>query len=145
MIRHRNSNYRRTSKTKKRQPWAQLREHRKSLRITYAKDREAGLPGVWIPEGLDRKYPKAGGAWEWQWFFPSRQRMLDPRTGLRRRHHVLDATFQHAIRQGAIRARLDKRVYLCEALRELSRRLGWLDDHRRHKAVHDRSAARSGI
>ena len=35
---------------------------------------------------------------------------MDPRTGLRRRHHVLDATFQHAIRQGAIRAQLDKRV-----------------------------------
>ena len=34
----------------------------------------------------------------------------DPRTGLRRRHHVLDASFQHAIRLGARRARLDKRV-----------------------------------
>jgi site-specific recombinase XerC len=65
---------------------------------------------VWLPEGLERKFPKAGQAWEWQWFFPSRQRIIDPRTGLRRRHHVLDATFQHAIRQGAIRARLDKRV-----------------------------------
>ena len=36
--------------------------------------------------------------------------MLDPRSGLRRRHHLLDATFQHAIRQAALRARLDKRV-----------------------------------
>ena len=65
---------------------------------------------MWLPEGLERKFPQAGKAWEWQWFFPSRQRMMDPRTGLRRRHHVLDATFQHAIRQGAIRAQLDKRV-----------------------------------
>jgi len=36
--------------------------------------------------------------------------MRDPRSGLRRRHYVLDATFQHAIRQAARRARLDKRV-----------------------------------
>jgi site-specific recombinase XerD len=36
--------------------------------------------------------------------------MKDPRTGLLRRHHVLDATFQHAIRQAARRARLAKRV-----------------------------------
>jgi site-specific recombinase XerD len=36
--------------------------------------------------------------------------MKDPRTGLRRRHHVLDASFQNAIRLGARRARLDKRV-----------------------------------
>jgi site-specific recombinase XerD len=36
--------------------------------------------------------------------------MNDPRTGLRRRHHVLDASFQNAIRLGARRAQLDKRV-----------------------------------
>jgi site-specific recombinase XerD len=29
---------------------------------------------------------------------------------LLRRHHVLDATFQHAVRKGAIEARLNKRV-----------------------------------
>ena len=73
-------------------------------------DREAGWPGVWLPEGLERKYPKAGKAWEWQWFFPSRQQMRDPRTGLLRRHHVLDATFQNAIKQAALRAGLNKRV-----------------------------------
>lgn len=36
--------------------------------------------------------------------------MKDPRSGLRRRHHVLDATFQHFIRQAARRAKLGKRV-----------------------------------
>ena len=67
-------------------------------------------PGVWLPEGLDRKYPHAGKDWEWQWFFPSRERSIDPQTGLRRRHHVSDAAFQHAIRQAARRARLNKHV-----------------------------------
>jgi integron integrase len=80
------------------------------LRQLHADDRQAAIPGVWLPEGLERKWPKAGESWEWQWFFPSRQWMTDPRTGLKRRHHVLDATFQHAIRQGAIRAGLNKRV-----------------------------------
>lgn len=88
----------------------QLREHRKSLRVMYEKDREAGLPGVWIPEGLDRKYPKAGEAWEWQWFFPSRELMTDPRSGLRRRHHVLEERLQATIRDAARRAELNKRV-----------------------------------
>ena len=87
-----------------------LLAHRDRLRKLHAEDREAEAPGVWLPEGLDRKYPKAGKAWEWQWFFPSRQQMKDPRTGLLRRHHVLDATFQHAIRQAAARAGLAKRV-----------------------------------
>jgi integron integrase len=87
-----------------------LRAHRERLRRLHAADQEAGVPSVWLPEGLERKYPQAGQSWEWQWFFPSRQLMKDPRTGLRRRHHVLDATFQHAIRQAARRAKLDKRV-----------------------------------
>lgn len=87
-----------------------LRAHRERLRGLHSQDQLQDAPGVWLPEGLERKYPLAGKAWEWQWFFPSRQLMNDPRTGLRRRHHVLDATFQHTIRQAAHRAQLDKRV-----------------------------------
>jgi integron integrase len=87
-----------------------LRAHRERVRQLYAEDQKQGAPGVWLPEGLDRKYPQAGKAWEWQWFFPSRERSKDPQTGLLRRHHVLDATFQHAIRLAAQRAGLNKRV-----------------------------------
>jgi integron integrase len=87
-----------------------LEEHRERLRGLHGDDQRGGVPGVWLPESLERKYPKAGQSWEWQWFFPSRQLMHDPRTGLRRRHHVLDASFQHAIRLAARRAQLDKRV-----------------------------------
>ena len=36
--------------------------------------------------------------------------MRDPHSGWYRRHHVLDATFQHAIRQAMKAARLNKRV-----------------------------------
>jgi integron integrase len=87
-----------------------LAAHRERLRRLHTQDRAAGLPGVWLPEGLERKWPKAGEAWEWQWFWPSRELMNDPRTGLRRRHHVLDVTFQHFVRQGARQAHLDKKV-----------------------------------
>lgn len=87
-----------------------LRAHRERLRVLFAEDREKGLPGVWLPESIERKSPKAGEQWPWQWFWPSRETMVDPRSGLRRRHHVLDATFQHFIRQAAKRAKLDKKV-----------------------------------
>jgi integron integrase len=87
-----------------------LRAHRERLRRLQVEDREKGLPGVWLPEALARKHPRAGEQWEWQWFWPSRETMKDPRTGLRRRHHVLDATFQHFVRQAARRAKLDKKV-----------------------------------
>jgi integron integrase len=87
-----------------------LGAHRERLRQLHAEDRARALPGVWLPEGLERKWPHAGEQWEWQWFWPSREVMKDPRTGARRRHHVLDATFQHAIRHAARGAKLDKKV-----------------------------------
>jgi integron integrase len=87
-----------------------LRLHRERLRRLHAEDQRDEVPGVWLPEGLDRKYPHAGKAWEWQWFFPSRERSTDPQTGLRRRHHVTDAAFQNTIRKAARRAEIDKQV-----------------------------------
>jgi integron integrase len=87
-----------------------LRAHRDRVRGLYEEDRAADLAGVWLPEALERKYPGAGTAWEWHWLFPSRQVMRDPHSGLKRRHHVLDASFQQSIRLAARAARLNKRV-----------------------------------
>lgn len=87
-----------------------LRAHRDRLRALFDEDRAEKVAGVWLPEALQRKYPNAGVSWEWFWFFPSRQLMRDPHSGWYRRHHVLDATFQHAIRQAMRAARLNKRV-----------------------------------
>ena len=87
-----------------------LREHRERLRLLHQQDRAARLPGVELPEALERKWPKAGESFEWFWFFPSRNLLRDHRSGVIRRHHVLDGTFQKAIREAAARIRLDKRV-----------------------------------
>jgi integron integrase len=87
-----------------------LRAQRDRVRGLHEADRAEGQAGVWMPEALERKYPGAGKSWEWFWLFPSRQILRDPHSGLRRRHHVLDATFQQAIREGARAAELNKRV-----------------------------------
>lgn len=87
-----------------------LKAHRERLRERHARDRAAGQPGVELPEALERKWPKAGEKFEWYWFFPSRNLLRDHRSGIIRRHHVLDQTFQKAIREAAGRAQLDKRV-----------------------------------
>jgi len=89
---------------------ARLREHRERLRHLHQQDRNERLPGVELPEALERKWPKAGERFEWFWFFPSRNLLRDHRNGLIRRHHVLDGTFQKAIREAADRLCLDKRV-----------------------------------
>jgi len=87
-----------------------LERHLERLRKLYAADRTARLPGVWLPEGLEKKFARAGEAWEWQWLFPSREAARDPVSGLRRRHHVLDGTFQNAVRMAAQAAGITKRV-----------------------------------
>ena len=87
-----------------------LSVHVDRLRRLFAADRAAALPGVWLPEGLARKYQRAGEQWEWQWLFPSRETAVDPATGVRRRHHVTDSAFQRAIKSSAAAARIDKRV-----------------------------------
>lgn len=87
-----------------------LREHLQSVRKIHEADRAAGVAGVWLPEGLSRKYPKAGEEWPWFWVWPDAQVSLDPRSGLLRRHHVSDRTFQVAIKSAAQAADLSKRV-----------------------------------
>ena len=87
-----------------------LEIHLDRLRGLLADDRQAGLPGVWLPEGLARKYQRAGEQWTWQWLWPSRSVMRDPESGMQRRHHILDGTFQNAIRAAADKAGLTKRV-----------------------------------
>ena len=84
--------------------------HLERLRTLHAEDRAAGLPGVWLPEGLARKYQRAGEAWEWQWVFPSRETSVDPLSRIRRRHHLADTTFQNTIKHAAARAKINKRV-----------------------------------
>jgi integron integrase len=88
----------------------ELRAHLERLSGLWKADRASGLPGTWLPEGLARKYPRAGESWEWQWVFPSREVGLDPVSGVRRRHHVSDNLFQRALKGAAQKAGLNKRV-----------------------------------
>ena len=88
----------------------ELKTHFLRLQELWRADRVAGVPGVWLPEGLNKKYPKAGVSWQWQWVFPSRELGLDPATGIRRRHHVSDNFFQQALKRAADKAALSKRV-----------------------------------
>ena len=60
-------------------------------------DRAAGVPGVDLPDAIGRKYPRAGESWGWQWVFPSAVLSVDPRTGIRRRHHAHPSAVNRSI------------------------------------------------
>jgi len=93
-----------------------LADQLERLRKLHADDRAADVCGVWLPEGLARKFrgaapeSSAGKDWIWQWLFPSRELSADPQSGILRRHHVQDATFQRAVKAAGELAGIDKRV-----------------------------------
>lgn len=61
-----------------------------------------------MPYALGRKYPNAGREWCWQYVFPSATLSTDPRSGVVRRHHLLDHGIQRALKQALRDAGLAK-------------------------------------
>ncbi|HRE14165.1 MAG TPA: integron integrase [Usitatibacteraceae bacterium] len=87
-----------------------LGEHLARVRRLYEADRAAGHPPVELPGAYGRKNPSAGLQWGWHWVFPQRGLSVDPRSGIRRRHHAYDQTFSRALARAAREARLAKPV-----------------------------------
>ena len=87
-----------------------LREQLARARVIWSSDRAAGIPGVWMPEALARKYPRAASTWAWHWVFPSPTLSVDPRSNIERRHHAFPERLQRAIRKAVSRAGINKPV-----------------------------------
>jgi integrase len=67
-----------------------LNVHLAQVRVTFDRDRERGIAGVYLPYALGRKCPNAPVEWPWQWVFPAAEIGRDPRdNGEERRHHLL--------------------------------------------------------
>lgn len=87
-----------------------LREHLDGVRRLHARDVEEGFGAVYLPEALARKYPAAARDWSWQYVFPARDRSIDPRSGVVRRHHLDPSVVNKAIGVARRRAGIAKRV-----------------------------------
>ncbi len=81
------------------------------------------MPGVWLPGAYGVKDPKTGERWEWQWVFPSKSVGKDPRSEVRRRHHVHDNGVGKALSVAVRRAGIAKKNHgayaaalFCDAL-----------------------------
>ena len=85
-----------------------LRDQMARARVLWADDRQAGCGGVHMPDALDRKYPRAGSTWSWFWVFPHSQISTDPRSGVQRRHHALEGSFQRHFKRAVERAGIVK-------------------------------------
>jgi site-specific recombinase XerD len=76
-----------------------LRAHLRRVHWLWQQDRASGVEGVYLPHALARKYPRAAQSWAWHWVFAQAELSEDPRTGLTRRHHLPDSSFQRAFKQ----------------------------------------------
>jgi integron integrase len=86
----------------------ELREQLAMARRVWAADVAAGKGGVEMPHALERKYPLAGSSWTWFWVFPQDHLSTDPRSGVVRRHHLYDQTFQRAFKRALSSAGIAK-------------------------------------
>jgi len=89
---------------------AELQNHLEKVSNLHNEDLAAGHGEVHLPHALARKYPKAGKDFRWQYVFPSKKLSTDPRTGVVRRHHVLESGLQKAVKIAVDRAGITKRV-----------------------------------
>jgi integron integrase len=85
-----------------------VRAQLQAARVVFDRDRIRGVPGVEVPFALERKYPRIGERWAWQWLFPQDHLSVDPRSGIRRRHHYFEQTLSRAIAQAVRKSGVSK-------------------------------------
>ena len=87
-----------------------LKEHLNRVQAQFRRDTADGFADVYLPYALARKYPRAGKEWRWQYVFPAEFPSDDPRTGIRRRHHVYDKSVGKTITKVTNLAGVQKKV-----------------------------------
>lgn len=87
-----------------------LRTHLALRRKVFEADLARGMADVWLPDALAVKYPNASRQWGWQYVFVAPKLSVDPRSGVRRRHHVDEKQIQRQVRDAARRSDIVKPV-----------------------------------
>jgi integron integrase len=88
----------------------ELKIHIEKVKELHEQDLQDGFGGIYIPYALEKKYPKAKFETKWQYVFPMDSISTDPRSGEKRRHHILDATLSRNIKNAVRKSQIDKRV-----------------------------------
>lgn len=87
-----------------------LREQLRAARATWEADRQHHRGGVEVPQALESKYPQVGSSWHWFWLFPSPTLLIDPETGVVRRHHLFEERLQRALKRAVAQSGIAKPV-----------------------------------
>ena len=87
-----------------------LERHLERVKLLHERDAADGLPGVYLPTALERKAPGWGHELAWYWVWPASSLAVDPRSGIRRRHHVHEVTVGRALKRASSLAGIGKKV-----------------------------------
>jgi integron integrase len=87
---------------------APLQRHLQKVKAQHEQDSADGFGEVWLPDSLARKYPNAAREWSWQFVFPSSRISVDPRSQVKRRHHIDESALQQAVKKAVRAAALTK-------------------------------------
>ena len=89
---------------------ALLQAHLEKIKVIHRKDLKEGFGSVYLPYALSKKYPNADKNFNWQYVFPSRRIATDPRTNIKRRHHVDQSVINKAIKRVVGQCGIHKKV-----------------------------------
>jgi integron integrase len=87
-----------------------LQRHLARVKLQHEDDVRSGHGAVYLPYALERKYPNAATSWLWQYVFPSTTLSIDPRTGVKRRHHTSEDRFQRVVARAISQSGITKRA-----------------------------------
>ena len=85
-------------------------------KIIHQQDVNDGHGAVYLPFAIERKYKNAAKDWRWQYVFPAPQLSIDPRTGIKRRHHLSENRMQKEMHTAVLKSGLSKPAS-CHTLR----------------------------
>ena len=88
--------------------WRSLREQLSRAQAWWLKDQAEGRSGVALPDALERKYLRAPGIPGRGSGFAQHTHSTDPRSGVVRRHHMYDQTFQRAFKRAVEQAQASR-------------------------------------
>lgn len=65
----------------------------------HRQDLDDGFGEVYMPNALTKKYPGASRSPAWQYVFPAKKLSIDPRSGVRRRHHIGEQQVRRSVNE----------------------------------------------
>lgn len=86
-----------------------LRKQIQKVKIIHQQDILEGFGSVYLPDALEKKWPNAATEFKWQYLFPARKRSIDPRSGVKRRHHLSKDYLQVGVKKAVQESSIHKK------------------------------------